>query len=100
MTWKNVIELGYPNEKIVHGEPIKLFSFEKRFANKLSIRSNEFYDSNKLGLKLEVCFEVRSSEFKNAKRVKYQNEMYEIVRTFENNKKETVELYLQKEVGD
>lgn len=96
MRFSNVIELGYLKQKIIHGEEVKSYDYKKRFANKLSIRSNEFYNSAKLGLRPEICFEVNNHEYQNAVRVRYQDEYYEIVRVFSSNNKETTELYLQK----
>lgn len=65
------------------------------FANKKSIRSNEFYESQKLGYKLSIMFEVRVEEFESQDYILYKNKKYKIERTYQKNA-EIIELVCSK----
>lgn len=65
------------------------------FANKKSIRSNEFYESQKLGYKLSIMFEVRVEEFESQEYILYKNKKYKIERTYQKNA-EIIELVCSK----
>lgn len=65
------------------------------FANKKSIRSSEFYESQKLGYKLSLMFEVRVEEFESQEYILYENEKYKIERTYQKNA-EIIELVCSK----
>lgn len=100
MYWTEVIELGNEVEVVEDYELVKIHEYRNVFANKLSIKQSEHYDANKLGLRPEVGFEIRVDEYDNESVVKWNDKMYYLVRTFDNQKNETVELYLSQEVED
>jgi SPP1 family predicted phage head-tail adaptor len=68
-------------------------SRETVFANKKSIRGNEFYLASQNGYKLEILFEIRTGDYQSEKYLEYENKRYEIVRTYE--KAEFIELMCQ-----
>lgn len=53
------------------------------FANKKSVRSNEFYLASQSGFSLELMFEVRSIEYSLQKFLEYESKRYEIVRAYD-----------------
>ncbi|WP_286316173.1 phage head closure protein [Romboutsia ilealis] len=55
------------------------------FANKKSISASEFYESQKLGYKLSVMFEIRVSDFDEHEFILYENKKYKIERTYQKN---------------
>jgi SPP1 family predicted phage head-tail adaptor len=63
------------------------------FANKKSIRGNEFYQASLNGITLELMFEIRSYDYDEQRYLEFENKRYEIVRTFD--KGETIELSCQ-----
>lgn len=88
--WRDVIELGNLVEHEEFGEVIENFIYRKVYANKQSIRQSEFYQGASVGLKPELLFEIRTVEFNNEEKLRYEGKEYMIVRTF--NKGETIEL--------
>lgn len=83
MNWSSVIYLGAETETIEYGEPVISFTWNKRFVNKLSVRSKEFYDARQIGLSPELMFEIRSQEYDFEKRLKFDNVVYDIIRTYD-----------------
>ncbi len=83
MNWKDVIDLGTAVESEEYGETITTFTWATVYANKKSIRSKEFYDSRLVGMKPELMFEIRTVEFDNHQKVKYNNKEYAIIRTYD-----------------
>lgn len=63
------------------------------FANKKSVRSNEFYLASQSGYKLEKMFEVRSVDYNSQTFLDYDSKRYEIIRTYD--KGELIELVCQ-----
>lgn len=90
MLWNEVIYLGNLTETVVYGEVVPLYTYKMVFADKQSVRQNEYYEAKQIGLKPELMFVVRSSEFSNEERIKYNLKEYEILRTYD--KGETIEL--------
>lgn len=83
MNWKEVIELGKSSENIVFGEVIKLITWTTVYANKQSVRLKEFYESRVVGLKPELMFEIRTAEFDNHEKIRFNSKEYSIIRTYE-----------------
>lgn len=85
---------GFP--AIVESEPRMVY------ANKLSIRSNEYYMAKQSGIELTYMFEIRSVEYDGEEKVKLSSdenaESYDIERTYE--KGEFIELVLRKHGDD
>lgn len=100
MYWNEVIELGKETEEVIDYELVTSFIFTQVFANKVSIKQKEHYDANKLGLRPEVAFEIRVEEYDGQSVVKWKDKKYYLIRTFDNQKNGTVELYLSSEVRD
>ena len=97
MNWRDVVELGNATESVAYGEPIYTYTFRQVYANKKSVRQNEFYQASSLGLKPELMFEVRSEEYQNDERLKYDSKEYAIVRAYD--KGEVTELTVAAFVG-
>lgn len=95
--WKEVIELGKVTEDIVHGEPVQTLVYKEVYANKKSVRYNEFYQAAMTGLKPELVFEVHSFEYDNEDKVRYNNKEYSIIRTYE--KGEVIEITVSSFIG-
>lgn len=79
---KGVDEDGY--DAIVPGEPRKVY------ANKKSVRSQEFHMAKQQGVTLSYMFEVRSMEYKGEESLKYEEKDHVVYRTYE--KGEFIEL--------
>jgi len=94
------IELGNLVEVIEYGEAIKTFEFRLLSAQKKSIRSSEFYGAANVGLKPELTFEVYLFEFKDDEKLKYNNKIYTIIRTYWDEKKpDKIDLIVSSKVG-
>lgn len=93
MLWRDVIyliaqvegenEMGDPI--LVDGEPRQVF------ANKKSVRQSEFYQAAMVGLRPELMFEVRTAEYQDEPKLRYNGKDYRIIRTYEKDS-ETIEL--------
>ena len=70
----------------------------KVYSNVLSISQKEFYQAQATGMKPEIKFEVRKFEYMGENTLKYNNIEFKVIRTFENNKKGTVELVCSKTI--
>lgn len=97
MMWKDVVYLGNETETIDHGETIKGWAYRKVFANKKSVRASEFYQAATIGLKPELIFEVRSCDFCNDERLKFDDIEYFILRTYDRG--EVTELTVSTHTG-
>lgn len=90
MLWNEVIELGNLSQTVVSGEVINSYTYRTVYADKQSVRQSEHYEARQIGLKPELMFVIRSSEFSNDERVRYESKEYEILRVFD--KGEMIEL--------
>jgi hypothetical protein len=88
--WSDVIYLGGVVESIVNGEVSKSTTWRKVYGDKKSVRFKEFYEARLVDLKPELMFEIRSSEYLEEIKLKFDNKEYEIVRTYD--KGEFIEL--------
>jgi len=68
------------------------------YCNKKSIRQSEFYQAQAKGLKPEIMFEIRSTEYADQERLKFDCKYYNIIRTYSKNG-ETTELICNKVVN-
>ncbi|MBT2722312.1 phage head closure protein [Bacillus sp. ISL-46] len=66
-------------------DTIEIKSNRQIFANKKSISQSEFYQAASTGLKPEIKFEVRSSEYLDEPKLLFNGKEYEILRTFDKN---------------
>ena len=93
MLWRDVIyliaqvegenEMGDPTT--VDGDPRRVY------ANKKSVRQSEFYQAAMVGLRPELMFEVRTAEYQDEPKLRYNGKDYRIIRTYEKDS-ETIEL--------
>lgn len=65
------------------------------FADKKSIRSNEFYEAQKLGYKLSVMFVIKPYEYNAQEYIYYKNQKYKVERTYEKDS-ENIEIVCSK----
>lgn len=70
-----IVEDQYKNEKEV------ITGWRKVFANEFSVSSNEFYNAVGSGLRPEKRFEIRSFEYENEEKLRYESEIFKIIRT-------------------
>lgn len=68
-------EYGFPVEETVIRENV--------YANKKSVRSNEYYLAKQSGINLSVMFEVRSIDYQGEEKLIYDGEEYIIERTYD-----------------
>lgn len=83
MRWSDVIGLGTIVETVEDNEVVETISYREVFANKLSVRSKEFYEARTIDLKPELMFEVRSSEYNGEEMLKFDSIEYSIIRTYD-----------------
>lgn len=81
--WGDVVYLGTPIETIVNGEVVTSHALVKRYVNRLSVRSKEYYDAMNTGLKPELMFEIRTLEYNGQPTLKHNNIDYEVMRTYD-----------------
>lgn len=100
-TWDYQIQLiGLVDDVNENGFPIS----EERpkeppiLANKLSIRSNEYWQAKSSGTELSITFEVHPFEYAGEEKLLYNDDEYTIERTF-HNEDDFVELVCKK-IGD
>jgi len=98
--WSDVINLvslvegidedGFP--AVVEGEPRLIF------ANKLSVRSQEFHMAKQSGVDLSYMFEIRSIEYEGEEQIEYKGKDHTVYRTYE--KGEFIELICKRKADD
>lgn len=87
MLFRDVIELlavtvqQNPNT----GELEEVETARQVFANKKSIRQSEFYAAALAGLQPQLMFVVRTAEYDDEKKLRYNGADYNIIRTFDKN---------------
>lgn len=92
MMWRDLIELIRIDSLVDdYGDQVHLKTKTTVFANKKSVRQSEFYKLLATGLKPEIMFEVRSTEYSGQENLVYDNKEYVIIRTYTANG-ETTEL--------
>lgn len=69
-------------------------TLKKVYAKRKSISQSEFYKAGVTDLKPACVFVVRTAEYKGQDRLKFNNELYKIYRTFD-TKNEMSELYCE-----
>lgn len=86
------VENGMGDVIVVPGKPRMVF------ANKKSVRQNEFYQAQALGLRPELMFEIRSFEYTGEEKLEFDDHEYSIIRTYDRG--ETIELICQGAVNN
>lgn len=87
---EGVNENGFPETQTTYREGI--------FANKKSVRSNEFYLAKQSGINLSFMFEVRSIDYQGEEQLIYEGQEFNIERTYE--KGEFIELTCSRKDDD
>lgn len=94
--WSDVIKLvsiGEGKDKDGFPADVEVVS-EDVFANKLPVRSSEFYQASQAGYLIAATFEIRSIEYQGEESLIFEEDPYRIVRTYD--KGEFVELSCEK----
>lgn len=65
------------------GDIIEVETKRQVFADKKSIRQNEFYQAQATGLRPELMFIVRSIEYEQEPKLEYNSKTYNIIRTYD-----------------
>ena len=99
MRWSDVIKLI----AVTHGEnsigAITETKTERQvFANKVSVKRYEFYQAQAVGLKPETIFQARLVDYDGEKKLSYNSEEYNVIRTFSKDG-EIIELVCNRLVG-
>lgn len=81
------------------GDVLPTTSERKVFADKLSIGQNEFYQAHRSGLKPQLKFNIRSSEYLGEMKLKFNDMDYSIMRTYD-KQDGVVELTCSRETGN
>lgn len=81
-----------------YGDSTETLVEKKVFADKKAIRYGEFYQANAQGIKPEITFIVRASEYTNQVKIKYNNKYYNVIRVY-NDGVDFVELTVEGIIG-
>jgi SPP1 family predicted phage head-tail adaptor len=79
----NLIAVSISQNEI--GDFVEVKNDRQIFANKKSIRQNEFYQAAVAGLRPELMFEVRTSEYQDERKLSYNGKEYTIIRSYDKN---------------
>ena len=86
MLFKDVIKLiSITYGENAMGDMIEIEVERDVFANKKSIRQSEFYQAASNGLRPELMFEVRSIDYEEEKKLKYNGKEYNVIREYSKN---------------
>lgn len=95
--WNNTLFLGraiVSDETDDIGDKIEKIVYDNEiFCNEKSVKSNEFYQAQALGMKPEIVLEILVEEYNKEKYVKYEDEEYKVLRTYKTSS-EKIELTL------
>jgi SPP1 family predicted phage head-tail adaptor len=86
MLFRDVVKLisvGHDQNDI--GDIVETKTEREVFADKKSIRQNEFYQAAATGLKPELMFVVRTIEYQGERKLSYDGKEYNIIRTYDKN---------------
>ena len=84
MLFKEVINLvGVTTTENDMGDIIEVVTKREVFADKKSIRQNEFYQAQATGLRPELMFIVRTIEYEQEPKLEYNLKTYNIIRTYD-----------------
>jgi SPP1 family predicted phage head-tail adaptor len=98
-TWDHEIQLlkvvkttdadGFPKEETTETTVL---------ANKLPVRSAEFYQASQAGYSIQQTFEINSIEYEGQEDLRFENNVYKIRRTYE--KDDFIELSCERRDAD
>ncbi|ONK21226.1 hypothetical protein BLX87_23145 [Bacillus sp. VT-16-64] len=89
---KGVDDDGFENSTPTPGDPRKVY------ANKKSVRSEEFHAAKQKGVTLSYMFEVRTLEYEGEEQLKYNGKDYTVYRTYD--KGEIIEIICHRKSDD
>ena len=100
MLFRDVIKLISITESVnALGDPVQSKTKSSDiFADKQSIRQSEFYQAAATGLRPEIMFVIRDSEYNQEPALEYNSKEYNIIRTYSKDG-EFVELICNRLVG-
>lgn len=74
-------------------------STSKCYAKKQSVKSNEFYNAVAVGINPTIEFEIKRLNYSGESTLKYNNEIYSIIRTIDPKNKFDIVLVCSKKMG-
>lgn len=84
MLFKDVINLiSISTTTNAIGDSVETATKKEVFANKKSVRQNEFYQAAATGLRPELMFVIHSAEYNQEPKVEYDGKTYNIIRTYD-----------------
>lgn len=97
--FKEIIKLISSTETLTDiGDRIPTETKIDVFAEKRSVRQNEFYQAQAVGLKPEIMFVARLADYNDQKELEYNAKAYSIIRTYEKDD-EFVEIVCSRKVN-
>lgn len=72
---------------------------KKIYAKKQSVRTNEFYNASMTGLTPSCEFVIKKLNYSGQSEVKWNNELYEVIRTIDPKNKYDIVLVCSKKIG-
>lgn len=104
MLFRDIIELVNVTTTTKNdiGDPVVAKTYTSVFADKLAINQSEFYQSNNQGLRLDLKFKCRYTDYNNQTQIRYPKttgKTYDIIRTYNKND-EFIELTCQGVISD
>lgn len=73
--------------------------YNKIYAKKQSVRTNEFYNATMVGLTPSIEFQIKKLNYHNEDEVIWNNERYTVIRTVEPKNKFDIVLVCSKKIG-
>lgn len=84
MLFKEVIKLiSITTSENDMGDPVEIPVEREVFADKQSIRQSEFYQAAATGLRPELMFVVRTIDYNQEQKLKYNGKEYTIIRAYD-----------------
>lgn len=82
------------------GNCVSSLSTEKKiYAKKQSVRTNEFYNATMTGLTPSCEFVIKKLNYSGEQELKWNNELYEVIRTIDPKNKYDIVLVCSKKIG-
>lgn len=75
------------------------FTEKKIYAKKQSVRTNEFYNATMTGLSPSCEFVIKKLNYSGEQELKWNNELYEVIRTIDPKNKYDIVLVCSKKIG-
>lgn len=99
MRWSDVVKLiSITYSENALGDMTETKVERQVFANKVSVKRYEFYQAQAVGLKPETIFQVRLVDYDGEKKLSYNSEEYNVIRTFSKDG-EIIELVCNRLIG-